>query len=227
MQICTCRHAPNTKLDIKTTQAPFWTLWTWKPCSIKKCTIWLGCRKVALCFVSVQGWALLFCLWMLSSCSSFPTPLPPLRQCSWDLPVHLFPYLLSCVIRSTRWDGGSPPVNYNPASSVYLCLHTLSLSWRHFIVKYAFFCHPQPRFCDLHRKDVWRISIIWYYSLLAWWRGCAIKDERDFAENCADKETAATGLEELLQSDELLMADRIWRPSQNQVKSRSAAVERG
>lgn len=151
---CTCKyaHADTHQTQSSTSrrqQAPSWTLWTWKPSSIKKCTIWLGCRKVALCFVSVQGWTLLFCLWMLSSCFLIPHtaasaasvlvgPARPL------VALPAFPR----VIRSTCWDGLSPPVNYNPASSVYLCshthTHTLSLSCRHSIVKYAIFFSVIP-----------------------------------------------------------------------------------
>lgn len=65
------------------THTPFWKLQDWRPVpSLRwECIIWLGCRNVACCFISVQGWSLYFCLWMLSSCSSSPAPLPRLLQC--------------------------------------------------------------------------------------------------------------------------------------------------
>lgn len=67
----------------KKTHTPLWKLQDWRPAPflIWECIIWLGRRNVACCFISVQAWSLYFCLWMLSSCSSSPAPLPRLLQC--------------------------------------------------------------------------------------------------------------------------------------------------
>lgn len=92
-----------------------------------------------LLFASFQFKAdpLLFCLWMFSSCSSTHAAA---SAASVLVGSACPPVFLPPLLKSTRDRGGdvSPPVNYNPASFVYLYLHTLSLSCRHLSVKYEF-----------------------------------------------------------------------------------------
>lgn len=70
---------------------------------------------------------LLFCLWMLSSCSSSPVPLPPLLQCSWDLLVHLFSSLLSSNQHGTG--GATSPLQWTITQHrLCICTYTHSHS---------------------------------------------------------------------------------------------------
>lgn len=88
----------------------------------------LGCRNAACRFISVHARSLFFCLWMLSSCSPSPAPLPRLLQRLWDLlarrllPLSLLPFPL----KSTCLDifKVSPSMNCAAVTFVCFCIFT-------------------------------------------------------------------------------------------------------